>query len=52
MKERFKILMEFIHFIFIATPVFVVVMTTMYVGFFLYDIYKLIKKLCKRFSKH
>lgn len=52
MKERFKILMEFIRFIFIAVPVFVGVMTTMYVGFFFYDIYNLIKKLCKNFSKH
>lgn len=51
MKERFKILMEFIRFIFISVPVFVGVFTAIYVGFFFYDIYNLTKKLCKNFSK-
>lgn len=45
MKSRLKILMEFIRFIFIALPVFVIVYTAMHVGFFIYDCYKLIKKL-------
>lgn len=52
MKERLYILREFLHFIFIAIPVFVMVITMVYVGFFFYDCYNLIKKLWKRFSKH
>lgn len=45
MKERLKILMEFIRFIFVSLPVFVIVFTAIHVGFFFYDCYKLIKKL-------
>jgi hypothetical protein len=52
MKERLHLLGEFLYFIFVATPIFLTVITMVYVGFFFYDIYNLIKKLCKNFSKH
>ena len=48
MKERFKILKEFIRFILVSLPVFVIVFTAMHVGFFFYDCYKLIKKLYEK----
>ena len=48
MKERFKLLGEFLYFIFVATPVFLVTITAVYVGFFFYDSYNLIKKLWKK----
>jgi hypothetical protein len=52
MKQRLYILGEFLHFIFVATPVFLMVITAVYVGFFFYDIYNLTKKLWQKFSKH
>lgn len=45
MKERLKILMDFIRFIFISLPIFVIVYTAIHVVFFFYDCYKLTKKL-------
>lgn len=45
MKQRFKILIEFLYLIFVATPVFLIVISSVYVGFFFYDCYNLIKKL-------
>ena len=49
MKQRFKLLGEFLYFIFVATPVFLIVITAVYVGFFFYDSYHLIKKLWHKF---
>jgi len=51
MKERLHLLGEFMYFIFVATPIFLGVITMIYVGFFFYDIYNLTKKLWKNFSK-
>ncbi len=51
MKERFNILLDFIRFIFIGFPVFLIVYTIMHIGFFFYDIYNLTKKIWKNFSK-
>ncbi len=45
MKERLKLLSEFMYFIFIATPIFLLTITAVYVGFFIYDCYHIIKKL-------
>jgi hypothetical protein len=36
--------MEFLYFIFIATPTFVIVISSVYIFFFFYDIYNLLKK--------
>jgi|694.fasta_scaffold00517_14 hypothetical protein len=47
MKAKFYLLGELLYFVFIATPVFVIVITSVYVGFFFYDIYHLIKKIRK-----
>jgi hypothetical protein len=47
MKQRIKLLGEFLYFIFVATPVFLLTITAVYVGFFFYDIYHLIKKIRK-----
>ena len=47
MKERIKILGGFLYFIFVATPVFLLTITAVDVGFFFYDIYNLIKKIRK-----
>lgn len=52
MKQRLHLLGEFLYFIFIATPVFLLTITAVYVGFFMLDAYKLIKKIWKKFSKH
>jgi len=48
MKERFNLLGEFLYFIFIAIPVFTLTITAVYVGFFFYDCYNLIKKLYEK----
>ena len=45
MKQRLYILANFLHFIFLAVPVFVLTITAVYVGFFFYDCYHIIKKL-------
>ena len=42
MKEKFG---EFLYFIFVCVPVFCIVITAVYVGFFFYDTYNLLKKL-------
>lgn len=47
MKERMKILGEYLYFMFVCVPVFCIVMTMVYVGFFILDIYKLFKKIIK-----
>jgi hypothetical protein len=47
MKQRIKLLGELLYFIFVATPVFLLTITAVYVGFFFYDIYHLIKKIRK-----
>jgi len=47
MKERFNLLGEFMYFIFVAIPVFVLTISAVYIGFFFYDIYHLIKKIRK-----
>ena len=44
MKKWFYILREMAHFFFVAIPIFLLVMGMVYVGFFFYDAYKLIKK--------
>ena len=49
MKERLHLLGEFMYFIFVATPIFLMVITAVYVGFFFYDIYNLTKKLWQKF---
>lgn len=48
MKQRLYILKELLHFLFVAIPVFCIVITAVYVGFFFYDIYKLSKKLWQK----
>jgi len=52
MKERLHLLGEFMYFIFVATPIFLAVITMVYVGFFFYDTYNLTKKLWKKFLTH
>jgi hypothetical protein len=47
MKQRIKLLGELLYFFFIATPVFLLTITAIYVGFFFYDTYNLIKKIRK-----
>ncbi len=50
MKARLYLLGELLYFFFIATPIFLLTITAVYVGFFMLDAYKLIKKLW--YSKH
>lgn len=50
MKERLILLGEFMYFIFIATPIFLLTITAVYVGFFFCDCYNLIKKLYAKVS--
>lgn len=53
MKQRLKLLGEFLYFIFVATPIFLIVISMVYVGFFFYDIYNLTKKAYEKvFKKH
>lgn len=47
MKQRLYILKELLYFIFISIPVFCIVITAVYVGFFFYDIYHLLKRIRK-----
>ena len=51
MKKRLYLLMEFLYFIFAAVPIFLVVISTIYIGSFFHDIYTSTKILCKNFSK-
>ena len=48
MKQRLHLLGEFLYFIFVATPIFLIVISMVYVGFFMLDTYKLIKKLYEK----
>ena len=51
--QRFKLFGEFLYFIFVATPIFLIVISMVYGGFFIYDIYNLIKKAYEKvFKKH
>jgi hypothetical protein len=50
MKQRLHLLGEFLYFIFVATPIFLITITAVYGGFFILDIYKLTKKLWQKFS--
>jgi hypothetical protein len=47
MKQRIHLLGEFLYFIFVATPIFLLTITAVYVGFFFYDIYQLLKRIRK-----
>jgi hypothetical protein len=47
MKQRIHLLGEFLYFIFGATPIFLLTITAVYVGFFFYDIYQLLKRIRK-----
>lgn len=48
MKKHFYVLKELLHFLFVAIPVFCAVITMVYVGFFFYDTYKLIKNIYEK----
>ena len=47
MKQRIHLLGEFLYFIFVATPIFLLTITAIYVGFFFYDIYQFLKRIRK-----
>lgn len=44
MKKRMYVLANFAHLVFVALPVFLIVITMVHVGFFFYDMYHLFKK--------
>jgi len=52
MKKRLILLGEFFYFIFVATPIFVAVITMVYVGFFFVDTYKLFKNIYEKAFKN
>lgn len=45
-----KKIVEILHFVFVATPVFLIVISGVYVFFFFYDMYNLLKKLYAKVS--
>ena len=44
MKQRLKLLGEYLYFMLVAIPIFCCVITGIYLGYFILDTYKLIKK--------
>lgn len=53
MTYRLKLIGELLYFLFIAIPIFCLVITMVYGGYFILDTYKLIKKAYEKvFKKH
>ena len=51
MKYRLKLLGELLYFLLVAIPIFCVVITGVYAGYFVMDSYKLIKKCYEKIFK-
>jgi hypothetical protein len=51
MRRRLEMLVEFLYIMLVCLPAGAIVITAVYVGFFIKDIYNLNKKLWQSFSR-